>query len=69
MAGSLARFYGWTFNDIAEMTPEQCKAAIDAATKDADVGNTDSGKPGIDGNLHFSTKDQWELWRQTRGLK
>lgn len=51
------------------MTPEQCAGAIEAASNEDISNNTDSGKPGIDGNLHFSTRDQWEMWKQTRGLK
>ena len=46
-----------------------CPAAIEAASTDDVANNTDSGIPGIDGKLHFSTRDQWEMWKQTRGLK
>lgn len=65
----LAKYYGWTYQAIADMTPYQCSAAIEAASTDDVANNTDSGIPGIDGKLHFSTRDQWELWKQTRGLK
>ena len=68
MAGSLAKYYGWTYEQIADMTPAQCRAAIEAANKDEDTANANSGKPGLDGNLHFTTREEWELWKQTRGL-
>jgi hypothetical protein len=50
------------------MTMAQCNAAMEAAVKDSDANAVDEGKPGIDGNLHFSTRENWEIWKQTRGL-
>lgn len=65
----MARFYGWTYQTIADMTPEQCRAAMDAAADGDNTDRVDSGKPGLDGNLHFSTREEWEIWKQTRGIK
>ena len=70
MFGCLAKFYGWSYNTIAEMTPAQCAGALIAASEDSEAAdNIDTGKPGLDGNLHFSTRDRWILWKQTRGIK
>ena len=57
----LARYYGWTFSQIEEMTPEQTKIAYDSIP-DKEPENT--GVPGSDGNLHFSTLEEWRAWME-----
>lgn len=54
----LARFYGWTYREIEEMTNGQLCLAYKAA----------EGDKIDDGKLHFTSLDEWKLWRQMQGL-
>ena len=62
----LARFFGWTFQTIEDMTLDQIQVALEIIDKSTQASE-DTGKPGLDGNLHFSTIDEWKAWRELRG--
>ena len=62
----LARFFGWTFETIESMTCDQIRIALEIVEQTTKA-NENSGKPGLDGNLHFSTLDEWKLWKEMRG--
>lgn len=62
----LARFFGWTFQTIENMTLDQIQVALEIIDKSTKASE-DTGKPGLDGNLHFSTVDEWRAWRELRG--
>lgn len=56
----LSKYYGWDYNTIANMNYDQMEHAIEA------IGDQNNES---DGNLHFSTREEWELWRECRFLK
>lgn len=63
--GALARFYGWDLLKISNMTMEQIKIACDAIENAQEP--EDTGEAGSDRLLHFSTLEQLQLWRESRG--
>ena len=60
---TLARKFGWTYDQMADMTQEQLFAACEPLPNE--VQNT--GNAAADGNLHFSTSEEWQIWRQNNG--
>lgn len=62
----LARYFGWTFQTIEDMTLDQIQVALEIVDKSTKASEN-TGTPGLDGNLHFSTIDEWKAWRELRG--
>lgn len=62
----LSRFYGWNYNEIDNMTEGQIICALEVIEKTTKA-NENTGNPGTDGNLHFSTLDEWKMWKEMRG--
>ncbi len=61
----LSRYFGWTFQTVGDMTMEQIHLALEIVEK-VTKASENSGQPGLDGNLHFSTVEQWKAWRELR---
>lgn len=51
---------------IEDMTLDQIQVALEIIDKSTKASEN-TGKPGLDGNLHFSTIDEWKAWRELRG--
>lgn len=58
----LMRFFGWTLEQVMSHTPEElyflCKRLVKEGQKDEQSGA---------GNLKFSTREEWQMWRELNG--
>lgn len=55
------RFFGWTSEQVMSHTPDELHFLCERLINEKQEG------PDSDGNLRFSTREEWQMWRELNG--